>query len=82
MDKEGRGTMIREFCQFSLPAVWFRIPFGAGFSDKYHVSLLSLLGHCFDVVSFGKALIGTYHSNASLDSGKNEYLVRQRWQFV
>ena len=23
---------------------------------KYHVSLLSMLGHCFDVVSLGKAL--------------------------
>ena len=40
----------------SLPAVRFRIPFGAGFSDKYHVSPLSILGHCFDVVSLGKAL--------------------------
>ena len=33
----------------SLPAVRFRIPLGAGFSGKYHVSLLSILGHCFDV---------------------------------
>ena len=30
----------------SLPAVRFRIPLGAGFSEKYHVSLLSILGHC------------------------------------
>ena len=29
----------------SLPAVRFRIPLGAGFSEKYHVSLLSILGH-------------------------------------
>ena len=28
-----------------LPAVWFRIPLGAGFSEKYHVSPLSILGH-------------------------------------
>ena len=40
----------------SLPAVRFRIPLGAGFSEKYHVSPLSLLAHCFDVVSLGKAL--------------------------
>ena len=40
----------------SLSAVRFRIPLGAGFSEKYHVSLLSILGHCFDVVSLGKAL--------------------------
>ena len=40
----------------SLPAVRFRIPLGAGFSEKYHVSPLSILGHCFDVVSLGKAL--------------------------
>ena len=30
----------------SLPAVRFRIPLGAGFSEKYHVSPLSILGHC------------------------------------
>ena len=40
----------------SLPAVRFQIPLDAGFSEKYHVSSLSILGHCFDVVSLGKAL--------------------------
>ena len=40
----------------SLTAVRFRIPLGAGFSDKYHVAPLSILGHCFDVESSGKAL--------------------------
>ena len=40
----------------SLPAVWFRIPLGAGFSDKYHVFPLSILGQYFDVVSLGNAL--------------------------
>ena len=30
----------------SLPAVLIRIPLGAGFSKKYHVSPLSILGHC------------------------------------
>ena len=46
-----RGALL-----MSLPAVRFRIPLGAGFSEKYHVSPLSKLGHCFDVVSLGKAL--------------------------
>ena len=41
----------------ALPAVPFRIPpLGAGFSEKIHVSPLSILGHYFDVVSLGKAL--------------------------
>ena len=39
----------------SLPAVRFRIPLGAEFSEKYHVSPLSILEHFFDVVSLGKA---------------------------
>ena len=30
----------------SLPAVMFQIPFGAEFSEKYHVSPLPILGHC------------------------------------
>ena len=30
----------------SLPVVRFRIPLGAGFSEKYHVSLLSILENC------------------------------------
>ena len=38
----------------SLPAVRFRIPLGTGFTEKHHVSPLSILGHCFDVVSLGK----------------------------
>ena len=40
----------------SLSAVGFRISFGAGFSQKYHVSPLLILKHWFDVVSLGKAL--------------------------
>ena len=46
-----RGAM-----PMSLPVVRFRIPLGAGFSEKYHVSLLSILGHCEDGVSLGKTL--------------------------
>ena len=38
----------------SLSAVRFRTPLGAGFSDNYHVSPLSILGNCIDVVSLGK----------------------------
>ena len=30
----------------SLSAVRFRIPLGAEFSKKYHVSPLSIFGHC------------------------------------
>ena len=40
----------------SLPAVRFRIRLCVGFSEKYHVSLISILGHFFDFVSLGKAL--------------------------
>ena len=39
----------------SLPAMRFRTSLGAGFSEKYF-SPLSILGHCFDFVPFGKAL--------------------------
>ena len=31
-------------------------PAWCGISQKYHVSLLSMLGHCFDDVSLGKGL--------------------------
>ena len=31
-------------------------PIGAGFSEKYHISPLSILGHCEDGVSLGKTL--------------------------
>ena len=56
----------------SLPAVRFRIPLGAGFSEKYHVSPLSILGHYFDVAPLGKTL---YPHMLHL----TEYLVGQRW---
>ena len=53
--KEGqlleRGALPR-----SLPVVRLRIPLGAGISETYHISPLSILGHCFDVVSLGKAI--------------------------
>ena len=40
----------------SLPAVLLRNSLGAGLSEKYNVSPLPILGHCFDVVCLGKAL--------------------------
>ena len=55
----GRGVVIwleRGALPMSLPAVRFRIQLGAGFSEKHHVSPLSILGHYFDAVSLGKAL--------------------------
>ena len=61
-----------------FPAVRFRIPLGAGFSEKYHVPSLNL-GTLFRCCVLGQ---GTLPSNASLDSSKNEYLVGQRWQYV
>ena len=44
----------RDALPISLSAVRFRI--GAKFYMTYHVSPLSILRHCFDVVSLGKAL--------------------------
>ena len=56
----------------SLPAMGFRTPLGAGFSDKYHVSPLSILGQCFDVVYLDKAL---HLQMLHLAYGDIEYLV-------
>ena len=51
------GTMLgARRLPISLSAVRFRTLFGAGFSEKYRVSLRTILGHCFDGVSMGKAL--------------------------
>ena len=69
----------REALPPSLPVVRFRIPLGAEFSDKYIVSPLLILGHCFDVVSLGKA---PNSQMLHFTQVKNEYLVGQRWQCV
>ena len=48
--KMNAQSLERDMAQWlgrGLPAVRFRNPLGAGFSDKYHVSSLSLLGHLF-----------------------------------
>ena len=55
----------------SLPAVRFRIPLGAGFSEKY--LNIGTLSRCCVLRQ------GTKPKNASLDLGENEYLVEQRW---
>ena len=44
------------FVDFAACRTLFRNPLGAEYSEKYHVSLLSILGHCFDVVFSGKTL--------------------------
>ena len=54
-EKDVAQWLERGALSMSLPAVRFQIPLGAEFSKKYHVSPLSILGHCFDVVSLGKA---------------------------
>ena len=56
LERDMAQWLERVALPMSLPAVRFRIPLGAGFSEKYHVSPLSILGHCYDVVSLGKAL--------------------------
>ena len=60
----------------SLPAVWFRIPLGTGFSEKYHVS------QYWDIVSVLCPWARHLTLKCSLDSGGNDYLVGQRWQCV
>ena len=56
LERDVAQWLEREALPMSLPAVRFRIPLGAGFSEKNHVSPLSIMGHYFDVVSLGKAL--------------------------
>ena len=63
----------------SLPAVRFRIPLGAGFSEKYHISP----GHYWDIISMLCPWARHFTLTCfMLDSGVNEYLVGQRWQCV
>ena len=54
---EGLVQMLeRGALPMSPSAARFRVSLGAGFSEKYHVSPLSSLGHCGNVVYLGKAL--------------------------
>ena len=46
LERDMAQWLERVALPMSLPAVRFRIPLGAGFSEKYHVSPLSILGYC------------------------------------
>ena len=46
LERDVAQWLERGALPMSLPAVRFRIPLGAGFSEKYHVFPLSILGHC------------------------------------
>ena len=78
--REGHGAMVRAWCSADVAAcravsnpAWCRI--------FWEIS-------CFSPLNLGTLLRccvlgqGTSPSNVSLDSGENEYLVGQRWQFV
>ena len=56
LERDVAQWLERGALPMSLSAVRFRIPLGAGFSDKYHVSPLSILRHHFDSVSLCNAL--------------------------
>ena len=46
LERDMAQWLERGALPMSLPAVRFRIPLGAGFSEKYHVPPLTILGHC------------------------------------
>ena len=56
IERDMAQWLERDTLTMSLPVARFRIRLGAGFSEKNHVSPLSILEHCFNVVSLGKAL--------------------------
>ena len=56
LERDMAQWLEHEALSMSLPTDRFRIMLGAGFSKKYIVSPLLIMGHCFDVVSLGKAL--------------------------
>ena len=56
IERDMAQWLERDALTMSLPVARFRIRLGAGFSEKNHVSPLSILEHCFNVVSLGKAL--------------------------
>ena len=55
--REGRGAIMARTQSFANVTACRAVsnPACAGFSEKYHVFPLSILGHYFDVVSLGKA---------------------------
>ena len=46
LERDMAQWLKRGALPMSLPAVRFQIPLGAEFSEEYHVSPLSILGHC------------------------------------
>ena len=78
--REGHGTMVRAW-RFSNVAVSRAVSNPAWCRIFREISCLSPLnlGTLFRWCVLGQ---GTLTSNASLDSGGNEYLVGQRWQCV
>ena len=64
------GTIVG----MSKITVWFRILLVAGFSEKYHVFPLSILGHCFNVVSLGM-MMSSMHLQAAVDDTKENQLI-------
>ena len=46
LERDMAQWLERGALPMSLAAVRFRIPLGVGFSDRYNVSPLSILGHC------------------------------------
>ena len=56
IERDMAQWLERDALTMSLSAARFRSRLVAGFSEKNHVSPLSILRHCFDVVSLGKAL--------------------------
>ena len=63
----------------SLPAVRFRTRLGAEYSEKCHVSPLSMFGHMFRCCVLGQ---DTLPSHALLISCVKKYLGGQIWQCV
>ena len=55
--ERGRGAIVKALSFANVTACRaVSNPLGAGFSEKYHVSPLSILRHYFDVVALGNAL--------------------------
>ena len=56
IERDMAQWLERDALTMLLPAAQFRVRLLAGFSEKNQVSPLSILGHCFDVVSLRKTL--------------------------
>ena len=72
IERDMSQWLERDALTMSLPAARFRIRLVAGFPEKNHVSPPPSLGTLFRCCVLRQ---GTSPSNASLDSGENEYQV-------